>query len=223
MQHTYVTYIGKPDSRFVLVDVMEEQCPRTTNRGNRRYTETWWPSCCVCPGARGLLPPSVGLEKSAFAILWVLSDGRPRTLRQLTEELELEQSTVNRQVNAAIKHGYLERFEVEDSLSKLIRPTDAGREAFRRDGLLRAERLEQVFADLAPGSPEALLHELRASTTPMNGRRTGTAPAGVTARAIRDSREGWYDHWRRHIRGDRVGVGGWARLWPNPYARKGTR
>ncbi|ATD72334.1 MULTISPECIES: MarR family winged helix-turn-helix transcriptional regulator [Gordonia] len=111
---------------------------------------------------KGLLPPSVGLEKSAFAILWVLSDGRPRTLRQLTEELELEQSTVNRQVNAAIKHGYLERFEVEDSLSKLIRPTDAGREAFRRDGLLRAERLEQVFADLAPGSPEALLHELRA-------------------------------------------------------------
>ncbi|TYQ11445.1 UNVERIFIED_ORG: DNA-binding MarR family transcriptional regulator [Gordonia westfalica J30] len=111
---------------------------------------------------RSLVHPSVGLEKSAFAILWVLSDGRPRTLRELTEELELEQSTVNRQVNAAIKHGYLERFEVEDSLSKLIRPTELGREAFKRDGLLRARRLEQVFADLAPGSPEALLHELRA-------------------------------------------------------------
>ncbi|MBY4573325.1 MarR family winged helix-turn-helix transcriptional regulator [Gordonia paraffinivorans] len=111
---------------------------------------------------KGLVHPSVGLEKSAFAILWVLSDGRPRTLRELTAELELEQSTVNRQVNAAIKHGYLERFEVEGSLSKLIRPTEKGIEAFRRDGLLRAERLEQVFADLAPGSPEALLHELRA-------------------------------------------------------------
>ncbi len=111
---------------------------------------------------RSLVHRSVGLEKSAFAILWVLSDGRPRTLRELTEELELEQSTVNRQVNAAIKHGYLERFEVEDSLSKLIRPTELGREAFKRDGLLRARRLEQVFADLAPGNPEALLHELRA-------------------------------------------------------------
>ncbi|QIK46597.1 MarR family transcriptional regulator [Gordonia hongkongensis] len=111
---------------------------------------------------RSLVHPAVGLERSAFAILWILSDGRPRTLRELTADLQLEQSTVNRQVNAAIKHGYVERFEVEDSLSKMIRPTEAGREAFRRDGLLRAERLEQVFADLAPGSPQALLHELRA-------------------------------------------------------------
>ncbi|MGW8816038.1 MarR family winged helix-turn-helix transcriptional regulator [Gordonia terrae] len=111
---------------------------------------------------RSLVHAGVGLERSAFAILWILSDGRPRTLRELTADLQLEQSTVNRQVNAAIKHGYVERFEVEDSLSKLIRPTEAGREAFRRDGLLRAQRLEQVFADLAPGSPQALLHELRA-------------------------------------------------------------
>lgn len=111
---------------------------------------------------RSLVHPGVGLERSAFAILWVLSDGRPRTLRELTVDLQLEQSTVNRQVNAAIKHGYVERFEVEDSLSKMIRPTESGRAAFRRDGLLRAERLEQVFADLAPGSPQALLDELRA-------------------------------------------------------------
>ncbi|NED61636.1 MarR family transcriptional regulator, partial [Streptomyces sp. SID10244] len=45
--------------------------------------------------------PGTQLEASAFAILWVLSDGRPRTLRELSEELDLEQSTVNRQVNAA--------------------------------------------------------------------------------------------------------------------------
>ncbi|EON32672.1 MULTISPECIES: MarR family winged helix-turn-helix transcriptional regulator [Gordonia] len=111
---------------------------------------------------RSLVHPAAGLERSAFAILWVLSDGRPRTLRELTAELGLEQSTVNRQVNAAIKHGYVERFEVENSLSKLIRPTEEGSKAFRRDGLLRAQRLEQVFADLDPGTPQALLHELRA-------------------------------------------------------------
>ncbi|MBD0863603.1 MarR family transcriptional regulator [Gordonia sp. zg691] len=111
---------------------------------------------------KGLVHPAVGLERSAFAILWVLSDGRPRTLRELTAALGLEQSTVNRQVNAAIKNGYVERFEVENSLSKMIRPTEEGAAAFRRDGLLRAERLEQVFADLEPGTPEALLHQLRA-------------------------------------------------------------
>ncbi|MFT4124951.1 MAG: MarR family transcriptional regulator [Gordonia sp. (in: high G+C Gram-positive bacteria)] len=102
------------------------------------------------------------LEGSAFAILLVLSDGRARTLRELADELELEQSTVNRQVNAAIKHGYLERFEVAGSLPRAIRPSTAGREAFIHDGMLRARRLQAVFDDLAPGTPEALLRELRA-------------------------------------------------------------
>ncbi|MFW0787660.1 MarR family winged helix-turn-helix transcriptional regulator [Gordonia sp. CPCC 206044] len=102
------------------------------------------------------------LENSAFSILWTLSDGRPRTLRELSDELDLEQSTVNRQVNAAIKHGYLERFEVPGQLSRLIRPTAEGSEAFEHDGMLRAQRLIRVFSDLAPGTPESLLHELRA-------------------------------------------------------------
>ncbi len=106
--------------------------------------------------------PGAILETSAFAILWVLSDGTPRTLRELSEGLGLEQSTVNRQVNAAIKHGYLERFAVEGQLSRRIRPTAEGVEAFEHDGRLRAQRLNRVFSDLAPGTPEALLHELRA-------------------------------------------------------------
>lgn len=102
------------------------------------------------------------LEDSAFAIMLVLADDRPRTLRNLADQLRLEQSTVNRQVNAAIKHGFLERFDVEGSLSRMIRPTDAGWEAFRHDGMLRVHRLERVFADLSPGDPDALLRELRA-------------------------------------------------------------
>lgn len=106
--------------------------------------------------------PGAQLEASAFAILWILSDGAPRTLRELSELLDLDQSTVNRQVNAAIRHGHLERFEVEGQLSRLLRPTREGAEAFAHDGRLRADRLNQVFADLSPGTPEVLLHELRA-------------------------------------------------------------
>ena len=106
--------------------------------------------------------PGAMLEASAFAILWTLSDGAPRTLRDLADELDLDQSTVNRQVNAAIKHGHLERFEVAGQASRLIRPTAAGEAAFEHDGQLRADRLRRVFADLDPGTPEALLHELRA-------------------------------------------------------------
>lgn len=101
------------------------------------------------------------LEESAFAILLRLADG-PRTLRDLAEELDLDQSTVNRQVNAAINHGYIERYDVAGSLSKLLRPTEAGTKAFHHDGMLRVTRLNRVFADLEPGTPAALLHGLRA-------------------------------------------------------------
>lgn len=102
------------------------------------------------------------LDVSAFTILWLLADDRPRTLRELAVELCLEQSTVNRQVNAAIAHGYLERFEVPGQVSRMHRPTDAGRSAYEHDGLRRARQLEAVFADLAPGTPEGLLRELKA-------------------------------------------------------------
>ncbi|GAB18459.1 putative MarR family transcriptional regulator [Gordonia effusa NBRC 100432] len=102
------------------------------------------------------------LDGSAFAILLTLSDGRARTLRELSVELELEQSTINRQVNAAIKHGFLERFEVAGQVSRLIRPTTAGQQAFHHDGMLRVDRLNRVFGDLSPGTPQALLTELRA-------------------------------------------------------------
>lgn len=106
--------------------------------------------------------PGAVLDNSAFAILWVLADGRSRTLRELTVDLDLEQSTVNRQVNAAIKNGYLERIDVEGSLSKHIQPTELGRDTFRHDGQLRVDRLTRVFADLAPGDPESLCRQLRA-------------------------------------------------------------
>jgi len=106
--------------------------------------------------------PGMRLETSAFAILWILADEQPRTLRQLTERLDLEQSTVNRQVNAAIKNGYLERFEVPDCASKLIRPTALGRREFEHDGELRGQRLTAVLDDLAPGRIADLAHQLRA-------------------------------------------------------------
>ncbi len=102
------------------------------------------------------------LDSSAFAILWQLSDGRGRTLRELTEDLELEQSTVNRQVNAAIKRGYVERYEVPGQVSRMHRPTEEGRRAFEHDAMLRVNRLDEVFSDLAPGTPEGLLTQLKA-------------------------------------------------------------
>ena len=104
----------------------------------------------------------VVLDNSAFRLLWMLSDGTPRTLRQLAECLDLEQSTVNRQVNAALSAGYVERFAVEGSASKLVRPTAAGEEAFDHDGQIRAALISRALDDLGDDRAARLIGDLRA-------------------------------------------------------------
>lgn len=101
------------------------------------------------------------LDTSAFRILRVLSDGEPRTMRQLAEELELEQSTVNRQVHAAIDAGHLERYDVEGSVSKLLRPTASGLAAFDHDGRLRAALIQGALDALGPGRGTRLVADLK--------------------------------------------------------------
>ncbi|MGA8848173.1 MAG: MarR family winged helix-turn-helix transcriptional regulator [Nocardioides sp.] len=103
----------------------------------------------------------VVLDNSAFRLLWLLSDGVPRTLRQLAEGLDLEQSTVNRQVNAALAAGYLERFAEQGSRGKLLRPSPRGEQAYGHDGLIRAELISRALADLGAGRAERLIEDLR--------------------------------------------------------------
>ncbi|GAA4722649.1 hypothetical protein GCM10023216_09920 [Isoptericola chiayiensis] len=59
-------------------------------------------------------------------LLWLLSDGTPRTLREIAEALRLEQSTVNRQVNGALEAGLLRRFSEEGRSARLVEATEAG-------------------------------------------------------------------------------------------------
>lgn len=94
-------------------------------------------------------------------VLWVLMDAGPRSLRQLSDELGLEQSTVNRQVNAAMTRGLLERVKIESQAARLIQPTSAGVEAYLEDREMRTEFLTTVLAELEPGEA-GLLRELQA-------------------------------------------------------------
>ena len=64
-------------------------------------------------------------------ILWLLSDGAPRTLREISADLHLEQSTVNRQVNTAAAAGLVERDEQGGGPYR-FRPSDEGRRAFEQ-------------------------------------------------------------------------------------------
>ena len=66
-------------------------------------------------------------------LLWLLIDRGPRTLREVADDLELEQSTVNRQVNAALAAGLVHRYREAGRPARLVAPTPRGRAVFERD------------------------------------------------------------------------------------------
>lgn len=102
------------------------------------------------------------LESSAFRILWLLVEQGPLTQRELSEQLQLERSTVTRQVAAALERGLLERHDSAGRGGRVLRPTAAGEEAYRHDGALRATRLSTALADLGPDRAQRLVADLRA-------------------------------------------------------------
>lgn len=101
------------------------------------------------------------LDGSAFRILRLLEESGPRTLRDLSEELQLERSTVNRQVNAAIGHGYVERVSATGRSAGLVRPTAEGRAAYLHDGRLRGEVYNRALDELGPDRAAAMVESLR--------------------------------------------------------------
>lgn len=104
----------------------------------------------------------IELETSAFKLLWVLSDEQPRTLRELAEELDLDLSTINRQVNAAVRAGLLERFSVPGSPSRPVRRTPEGRRRYDHDSALHADLLRSVLAEMGGKHARELISGLRA-------------------------------------------------------------
>ena len=81
---------------------------------------------------RRVMEAQTKLSAADLRLLWLLSDGRARTQREISDELNLEQSTVNRQVNAALRAGHLERQATESGAATLV-ATDAGRRRFEAD------------------------------------------------------------------------------------------
>lgn len=71
------------------------------------------------------------LNAADMRLLWLLSDGRPRTLREISDELNLEQSTVNRQVNGAARAELVEI--VDGQPARQVVATEEGLAAFGQD------------------------------------------------------------------------------------------
>lgn len=101
--------------------------------------------------------PGSVLEDSAFRILLLLVEEGPKSLRELADELQLEQSTISRQVTAAIGHGLVERY---GGSPRLVRPTDAGREAYLHDGRLRGEVWSRAIEELGSDRGDRLIAAL---------------------------------------------------------------
>lgn len=76
---------------------------------------------------------AMSLGTADLRILWLFSDNVPRTLKEVAHELGLEQSTVNRQVNAAVSEGLLERNREPGASAYRFVRTAAGRDAFEAD------------------------------------------------------------------------------------------
>ncbi|MDR7255433.1 DNA-binding MarR family transcriptional regulator [Nocardioides sp. BE266] len=99
------------------------------------------------------------LDASAFRILWLVIEHGPHTMRGLAEQLQLEQSTINRQVSAAEAHGWVERHHDPGATAMLVRATAAGETAYGIESEARAEGLrtivntlgDRAIADLAGG------------------------------------------------------------------------
>src|SRR6478735_8257123 len=80
------------------------------------------------------------LDASAYKLLWILSDGRARTLKELADELDLELSTINRQVS---RPGRAARAVRRPRPPEPAGAPDPGRRSPLRAGLLGARSAPQ--------------------------------------------------------------------------------
>lgn len=112
------------------------------------------------------------LDTSAYQVLLLLEDGNPRTLKEIARELELEQSTVNRQVNKAIDRKLLAVERASGPGARRVHSTDAGRVAFAHDRAFRLRSLAAILDDVAPDKRENLLSGLAALNNVMQARMT---------------------------------------------------
>lgn len=101
-----------------------------------------------------------GLGSADGRLLWLLSDEVPRTLRQIAEELALEQSTVNRQVNAALAHGLLRRHRDAGGPAYLVSATADGQARLQRGIDLTIGLHEQALATLSPADQRRVTRDL---------------------------------------------------------------
>lgn len=117
------------------------------------------------------------LGTADLRLLWLLANEGACTMKEIATLLTLEQSTVNRQVNAALKNGYVEALQRTGEPARVFGPTHEGLRLLTEDVTRSFDVLEsalrvvpadeagrfvehlQAFADAYRGLADAVLAE----------------------------------------------------------------
>ena len=88
------------------------------------------------------------LGVSEMRLLWVLQEPDEWTLRDIAEHLGLEQSTVNRQVNAAVAAGLVTKLRGDDQPTYQFRASDQGARMFESCAGQMLDRYQAALDEL---------------------------------------------------------------------------
>ncbi len=114
------------------------------------------------------------LERSAYTLLSRIAAQGPMSLRELSEALALDVSTLNRQTAAMTKAGHLERVPDPDGgLARKFRVTPAGLEHLAADRAVNLAGLRTVLDGWPAADVEqlaTLLHRFNTSIEEIDGR-----------------------------------------------------
>ena len=126
-----------------------------------------------------IAPAGLELDRSAFRLLWLLRDDGPVTIGHLVEVLQVEQSTVSRQVKSAVEHGLVTFSLQPGSRSKLVRSTPEGERAFQRDLARRGVVFRTALETLGRERVERLAQDLGRLNDALEAAHDTAPPASV--------------------------------------------
>lgn len=97
------------------------------------------------------------LERSAYLILSRLELEAPMSLKELSEAFRLDISTINRQVGALERNGFVERVPDPDGgVARKIQPTDVGVRSLRADRAINCRGVDSVLTDWSEADSRSL-------------------------------------------------------------------
>jgi len=124
------------------------------------------------------------LDRSGYHLLSRLELG-PLNLKQLAEAFRLDPSTVNRQVNALLRAGLVERIpDPSGAVARVLRPTAEGLDLLRRDRTILQTQVAQVldgWDDSEVDTLHRMLEKLNTSIEALEGRPWPRASTHATA------------------------------------------